>query len=869
MLTGLPDDAENGIDGFHLLTALLQIGRVDAAEWRQLFSHLLFGNGQILRDALIETQSAVALLVERLHVADELLTLMVQLFRLTGVLLGRLDLSHPQHLVHLFQKVLLCGLVGVQFQAERSQVDLLQSRLHDGEGRHLLCHEEHALALIEGVGYHVGNGLRLTRPWRTMQNEAASTARLHNGLHLRRVHIERNGKVQRCALFVYRARIDRVVSSRLLVVVVNQRCHDGVLFQLIGIGMNVVPHDKLVKREQAQHGLLDDVPLLLLNNGTTEVGENELHVNAALVLRQHLQHVEVDFEVLLQQFHQRDVQDDVLVALTHDVVVATAAHHVDGQQQDGRIAGLLALGRLIPLQHAQSQEQAVGTILLKRRTGRSIDVLQGVLQFHVRQVRRYFVVTYQFRYIPLILSGLLPRVVHAVGPWLHLFAWRGHDAVVLAILQVVFQMLNLERDEGHDTPSQTCVQQIVAQREVEQLALPYHLLRGGLPSVLQPQVVVVQRAGQLSRRRVGRLVSAFTHHLSVGTSHPLWQRTDVAQPATVNVNEVEELAVVVQLLGGTPDGILEADGSRLRDGRRLQQHQVVVAVGHFLQQIARIVAGCLREHGGRQPGSHHGMPFQQHHDGIDAHRLQARSHEQTGVEARAGLLGQHLVGQADALARGLEAGGRCRVDNALGTQGLVDGGHLRPHAVAVLRLVLVEGRRAGPLLQIAGSGHFHPRQLRIVGHDEGSQVLGHHRAARPFVEGQQLNGQTLLADHAAADSDAHGELRLHGLGQLAQHAEVGFYLHGLDLHRLSWPQCLYAARAVLDVGARHRHLNVVPVALIGILYNHRIANFHAVVHHGVVHTRQIINCQNLSLHLHLLFTSLHKPRSPLPCTGYH
>ena len=143
-----------------------------------------------------------------------------------------------------------------------------------------------------------------------------------------------------------------MIGHRLFVLLVNERSHHDVFLQLVGIGMDVVPHDELVEREQTQHRLFDDIPLLLLDNGPAEIGEYQLHVDATLILRQLLQPIQVDSEVLLQKFHQGNVQDDILIALTDDIVVATPAHDVDRQQEDGGVAGLLALGRLIPLDHA-------------------------------------------------------------------------------------------------------------------------------------------------------------------------------------------------------------------------------------------------------------------------------------------------------------------------------------------------------------------------------------------------------------------------------------------------------------------------------------------------------------------------------------
>ena len=48
----------------------------------------------------------------------------------------------------------------------------------------------------------------------------------------------------------------------------------------------------------------------------------------------------------------------------------------------------------------------------------------------------------------------------------------GLDGVVLARLQEVFHVFHLERDELHRTLAEAGIQEVVAQREVQELALP-------------------------------------------------------------------------------------------------------------------------------------------------------------------------------------------------------------------------------------------------------------------------------------------------------------------------------------------------------------------------------------------------------------
>ena len=112
--------------------------------------------------------------------------------------------------------------------------------------------------------------------------------------------------------------------------------------------------------------------------------------------------------------------------------------------------------------------------------------------------------------------------------------------------------------------------------------------------------------------------------------------------------------------------------------------------------------------GRREPGAYQRVTLQNDDDGVDAYLLEAGGHQERSVDTRAELLGQHLVGESQPLAELLEVGRWRTVDDALLAQRLVEGSHLLAHAVAVLRLVLVERRRAGQLLQLSARVDQYP-----------------------------------------------------------------------------------------------------------------------------------------------------------------
>ena len=191
--------------------------------------------------------------------------------------------------------------------------------------------------------------------------------------------------------------------------------------------------------------------------------------------------------------------------------------------------------------------------------------------------------------------------------------------VVFVILDMVFQMLYLKRDEGYHLLAQTHVQQVVAQREVEQLALPERLLGDGLPSLFEPQVIVAQL---FHLRRDVLMLQAFVLNYPCAVLHDaLRQWPDIRKPAAMDIDEVEEIALVVELLHGSLHGILETDGCRRGDTGGLQEHKVVDAVGSLFLEVADVVADHLWEYRRREPCAHHGVPLELQDDGEDAYRL--------------------------------------------------------------------------------------------------------------------------------------------------------------------------------------------------------------------------------------------------------
>ena len=171
MCCRLTRDVDDSLQLVGILQTLRDIVAVNLVGGRQVCRFLILLDEQVFRYAVVKTQSARLLVVQGFHIGYQLLALGKELVGGRAVSGRRLLLHDVEHLFHLLQEVLLRGLVGMQFQTEGCQSYLFQSRLYHRQGSHLLSNEEHALALVQRIGYHVGDGLRLTCAWRAVQDE--------------------------------------------------------------------------------------------------------------------------------------------------------------------------------------------------------------------------------------------------------------------------------------------------------------------------------------------------------------------------------------------------------------------------------------------------------------------------------------------------------------------------------------------------------------------------------------------------------------------------------------------------------------------------------------------------------------------------
>ena len=249
-------------------------------------------------------------------------------------------------------------LVTVQFQAERIDADGFESFLHDLECRHFFGDKQHALALEQRIGDHVGDGLRLACSRRTMQDKAASPARINNSLKLRGVYIYGNGKISWRGCLIKLPGINLILSFRRQThyLVACQCLYHRMFGKDVGMVVYVVPHDKLAEREQSQDGLIEHVPSWAFHNCRSDGSQHLQHVYPTVVGWQWIHARYGQLELLFDHLDKCDVDDGVLIARSDDISCAAVAFQVDWNHQDGRISRFDAPVGFIPFEYAQSQE---------------------------------------------------------------------------------------------------------------------------------------------------------------------------------------------------------------------------------------------------------------------------------------------------------------------------------------------------------------------------------------------------------------------------------------------------------------------------------------------------------------------------------
>ena len=288
-------------------------------------------DGLVIHYAIVEREIIARLLiVQCFEISDEFATLLIEFFGCHGIFLGRNYVRNAQSQSELVEHMAFGHLIGVHFEAERTQAHLFEAFLHHAERSHLFSHKKHAFALEKGIGYQVGDSLRLTRTRRAVKDKGVPHSCFENGSHLRRVDSHRQRQtVGAQFLVLILERSDEFIglpSQPLLHKAANNR----IIAHHLAMAVNVVPHQELIEGENAEHRLLLHIPSLLIAHGRAEDGKNLFHIHAVVVERQRIESGNGDIEILSQKFHKCHIEHNVLFACAN-VVHAFLVDHFYGQ----------------------------------------------------------------------------------------------------------------------------------------------------------------------------------------------------------------------------------------------------------------------------------------------------------------------------------------------------------------------------------------------------------------------------------------------------------------------------------------------------------------------------------------------------------
>ena len=436
----------------------------------------------ILADQLIERAAAGLYFMELRRVGVQLPAQTRRLLRFVFVLRGGGLFGDLRRLAELLENVALLRFIGMQLETERADADFVQALLHHLQCRHLLGDKEDALARNQQVRDHRGDRLGLARSGRSVQDKALSLACGFYREELRRVG--RHRQHHRALLYPVADRHRLRVPAHFAF---HQAFDDFIPLQVVRAVADVVPHDELREREDAQIGGLEHVPLLLIHDNLADDGEHPAGIDAVFIHRQRVKPVDHNVEILLELLENRNVHLRLVVAQAQDVALTRGlADDLDRQKDDRRVTRLDAFLGFVPAQQSHRNIERVRAVFLQGRLCAAVDVLDACLQLVLGEDGAQAVVGKlrldQIRKLAQLVQILKARVL-AAAP---LGGLRQYGKI-LAVGQSVLEIVDRRGEDWDERLGKAQVDQIVAQTQIEQLSLPLHLL-GELRLVLLGQI---------------------------------------------------------------------------------------------------------------------------------------------------------------------------------------------------------------------------------------------------------------------------------------------------------------------------------------------------------------------------------------------
>src|SRR5690606_19955517 len=198
----------------------------------------------------------------------------------------------------LAENARLVRLVRVKLETEGPQAVLFEPPLHDIERGHLLGDEKNRLLLRQTLRDHVRDRLRFPGARRPFENKALALRREIDCRKLRRIRIPRAERRFWAPIIVQpleRRRRERGIER--LVGTMHEMVHYGALTELVLARVEVLPHQVLREREEADPSLLGDLPPRHVLDGLTNDSEHRSHVNPGFVLRQWIEARDLDLKI--------------------------------------------------------------------------------------------------------------------------------------------------------------------------------------------------------------------------------------------------------------------------------------------------------------------------------------------------------------------------------------------------------------------------------------------------------------------------------------------------------------------------------------------------------------------------------------------
>ena len=651
---------------------------------------------------------------------------------LGGIAFGGGIFGHLRGLAELLQHIPLLGLVGVKLQAEGADADIVQTLLYHFQRRHFLCYEQHGFILCQGIGDQGGDGLGFTGAGRAVQHEALPVAGRLDGKELGSIGAE--GQEH---LVLRHPASDFHIGNLPSQLAVHQTADDLVFRQILGAVAHIVPHDELGEGEHAQICRFQHIPPGLSHHRFTQNGEDLADIDAMLVLRQRIQSVHIDTEILLHLFQHGNVHLGFVIPQPDHIALGSGlADDVHRHQHHRGVSGFRTLGRFIPAQDTQGQIQGIGTVFFQRGFRGTVQLLghPAHLRFRVDGAQA---AVFEFRFDHIFKTA---QIVHHLkidavcrdmpvrGP--------GMDGEIAAVGQCVFQFIQGGRKDGQGGFGQAHIDQLVPKAQIQQFPFPLHLLGqdlcrdahvhgNGLSDGIGPQ------------GRAGILLLRMVDVPPLLGMDPQRQRRHTAEPGTVHIDDIFHRILPHQGFFRQGSCLIEAGALSGGKSGAFHHSQFIDAAGQTLGHQSRIILYGFREGQILQPYTGEDMSLLDHQQRMQPRRFQTGSVQQGQIQTGAHFLPYHRVAQPHPLAYTLKAGRGHRIDDPLILQCCVNGTSLGQHPVGILGLVGIQRGISRPLAQVGGGLGIDFGNLRMIGGDKSGNQLRVEAITVPLVKAER------------------------------------------------------------------------------------------------------------------------------------